>query len=117
MEFIVYNKCGSCLKAKKYLMGKGVDFTIREITEEPLTLSELEDIHQAGNIPISRLLNITGVLYRELGMKDRLKSMKDEEVLRLLSENPMLVKRPIARLEDGRVLIGFDEKEWEKVFG
>lgn len=117
MEFIVYNKCGSCLKAKKYLMGKGVDFTIREITEEPLTLLELEEIHKVGNVSIGRLLNITGVQYRELGMKERLKTMTDQEVLELLSENPMLVKRPIARLEDGRVLIGFDEKEWDRVLG
>lgn len=117
MEFIVYNKCGSCLKAKKYLMGKGVDFIIREITEEPLTLPELEEIHRVGNVPIGKLLNITGVRYRELNMKERLKTMTDHEVLELLSENPMLVKRPIARLEDGKVLIGFDEKEWERVLG
>lgn len=117
MEFIVYNKCGSCLKAKKYLMGKGVDFTIREITEDPLTFSELEEIHTAGNIPIGKLLNSTGVLYRELEMKQRLKTMTDNEVLQLLSENPMLVKRPIARLEDGKVLVGFDEKEWDRAIG
>lgn len=117
MEFIAYNKCGSCLKAKKYLMGKGVDFTIREITEEPLTLSELEEIRKAGEFPISRLLNVTGVLYRELKMKERLKTMTEHEVLELLSKNPMLVKRPIARLENGSVLIGFDEKEWDRVLG
>lgn len=117
MEFIVYNKCGSCLKAKKYLMGKGVDFTIREITEEPLTLSELEEIKEAGNFPISRLLNVTGVLYRELEMKERLKTMTEHEILELLSEHPMLVKRPIARFGNGSVLIGFDEKEWDKVLG
>lgn len=117
MEFIVYNKCGSCLKAKKYLMGKGVDFTIREITDQPLTLPELEEIHKVGNVPVAKLLNITGVRYRELDMKERLKTMTDHEVLELLAQNPMLVKRPIARFEDGKVLIGFDEKVWDMVIG
>ncbi len=102
------------MKAKKFLMAHNLEFEYREIVENSLTLEELKDIYKKSGLPIKRLLNTSGTVYRDLEMKDKVKTYKDEEILKLLSENPMLVKRPVL-IRDDLVLIGFNEAEWKKL--
>lgn len=114
MQMIGYSKCGTCIKAKKFLMAHSIEFDYREIGEDRLTLEELKLIYRNSGLPIKRLLNTSGTVYRELEMKDKVKTYSDEMILKLLSENPMLVKRPVLIKED-LVLVGFDENEWMKL--
>lgn len=115
MEFICYRKCGTCAKAKKYLLARGEAPEEREITEQPLALEELQEIHARSGLPIKGLLNTSGLVYRELEMKEKVKTHSEEEILQLLAEHPMLVKRPVLRDGD-RVLVGFKEGAWEQHF-
>ena len=112
MQMVCYSRCGTCMKAKKYLMAHNVEFDYREITENSLTLDELKEIYKKSKLPIKRLLNTSGTVYRDLEMKDKVKTYPDEEILKLLSENPMLVKRPVL-IRGELVLIGFNEAEWK----
>jgi len=114
MQLIGYKKCGTCQKAKKYLTQKGLVFDYREITENPLSIEEITRIYIKSGFPIQRFLNTSGGVYRELNMKELVKVLKDEEILRLLSENPMLIKRPIL-ISGKEILIGFKEQEWEVI--
>ncbi|HCW73347.1 MAG TPA: ArsC family transcriptional regulator [Clostridiaceae bacterium] len=114
MQMVCYSRCGTCMKAKKFLMAHNLEFEYREIVENSLTLEELKDIYKISGLPIKRLLNTSGTVYRDLEMKDKVKTYKDEEILKLLSENPMLVKRPVL-IRDDLVLIGFNEAEWKKL--
>lgn len=114
MEFIGYKNCGTCKKARKYLSEKGVDFEYREITDHPLSVEEMTDIFIKSGLPIQKFLNTSGGVYREMNMKEKVKSLKDEEILKLLSENPMLIKRPIL-VSDRKILVGFKEQEWENL--
>lgn len=112
MEMVCYNKCGTCRKAKKFLEENNVEFTYREITEDTLSFDELKEVYKNSNLPIKRLLNTSGKVYRDLKLKDKVGEMEDDEVLRLLSENPMLIKRPVLRFND-KALIGFKEEIWK----
>ncbi|WP_312459048.1 Spx/MgsR family RNA polymerase-binding regulatory protein [Proteiniclasticum sp.] len=111
MELVCYAKCGTCMKAKKFLMANNLDYEYREIVSMPLSVEELRDVYRKCGLPIKKLLNTSGLVYRELEMKEKVKTYSDEEILKLLSEHPMLVKRPVLRKEDV-VLIGFEEQEW-----
>jgi len=113
MELIGYSKCGTCQKARKYPSARDIRYVWREITEKPPTMEELRGILYSG-VGLKRLLNTSGQVYRELNIKEMLVSMDVEEVLRLLSKNPMLVKRPILMTCDGNTLVGFNEEEWNK---
>lgn len=113
MELIGYSKCGTCQKARKYLSSKGVAYEWREITESPPTIDELRSMLSSGT-ELKRLLNTSGQAYRELNMKEMLGSMDEEDVLRLLSKTPMLVKRPILRTDNGGTLVGFNEEVWNR---
>jgi len=112
MQFIGYKKCGTCQKVKKYLVQKGFDFEFREITENPLSIEEITRIYEKSGLPIQKLLNTSGGVYRELNMREQVKVLRDEKILKLLSENPMLIKRPIL-INDNEILVGFKEQEWE----
>lgn len=114
MQMVCYSKCGTCVKAKKFLMAHGIEFDYREIGVDRLSFEELVEIYRKSGLPIKRLLNTSGTVYRDLEMKDKVKTYSDERILRLLSENPMLVKRPVLIRED-LVLVGFDEEEWRKL--
>ncbi|MFH5835274.1 Spx/MgsR family RNA polymerase-binding regulatory protein [Proteiniclasticum sp. C24MP] len=114
MQIVCYRKCGTCVKAKKFLMAHNLEFDYREITEEQLSYEELKEIHEKSGLPIKRLLNTSGTVYRDLEMKEKVKSYSDDEILRLLSQHPMLVKRPVL-LKDDLVLIGFREDEWNQL--
>lgn len=111
MELVCYAKCGTCMKAKKFMMAHNLDFDYREIVEKPLSFMELKEVYNKSGLPIKKLLNTSGLVYRELGMKEKVKTYSDDEILKLLSENPMLVKRPVLKSGDV-VLVGFDEKKW-----
>lgn len=115
MLFIHYPKCTTCKRAKKWLDEKGVEYTERHIVEDNPTAEELKTWHEKSGLPLKRFFNTSGMKYRELGLKDKLKDMSEEEQYALLSSDGMLVKRPIIVTDDGKVLVGFKEKEWEEV--
>ena len=116
MLFLEYPPCSTCKKAKAWLEGRSVPYTARHIKESNPTYEELKVWHSASGLPLKKFFNTSGMLYRELELKDKLPSMNEEEQLRLLATDGMLVKRPLVVLEDGRVLTGFREKEWEEAF-
>lgn len=111
MELVCYAKCGTCMKAKKFMMAHNLEYDYREIVTSPLSLQELKEIYSRSGLPIKKLLNTSGLVYRELEMKEKVKTFSDDQILTLLSEHPMLVKRPVL-LKDDAVLIGFEENEW-----
>lgn len=113
MLFIHYPKCTTCKRAKKWLDERGVDYTERHIVEDNPTAEELKAWHEKSGLPLKRFFNTSGMKYRELGLKDKLKDMSEEEQYKLLSSDGMLVKRPLLIHDDG-VLVGFKEKEWEE---
>ncbi|MBQ6811257.1 MAG: arsenate reductase family protein [Firmicutes bacterium] len=114
MLFMEYPPCGTCKKARKWLEENGVEFTARHIKEDQPTLAELKEWHGKSGLPIKKFFNTSGKLYRELELKDKLPTMSDEAMLDLLATDGMLVKRPIAVLEN-KVLVGFKEAEWEEL--
>lgn len=116
MKFICYPKCTTCKKAKAWLDSKGLDFEVRDIKEDNPTYEELREWHRLSGLPLKRFFNTSGLLYKSMELKDKLPDMTEEEQLRLLSTDGMLVKRPIL-IDGGRVLTGFREKEWEEVLG
>lgn len=113
MELACYRKCGTCQKAKKFLMIHQVEYTDREITENPLTFHELKEAYEKSGLKIKAFLNTSGLVYRELNMKDKVKTYSDEEILQVISEHPMLMKRPVFRGE-AFVLAGFKEDAWKE---
>ena len=111
MLFVEYPKCSTCRKAKKWLDDHGFEYVDRHIVEQNLSAQEIRDLQVQSGLPISRLINTSGKLYREMGLSRKLKSMSDPEMFDLLAGDGMLVKRPI--LVDGdTVLVGFKEQEW-----
>ena len=112
MLFICYPKCTTCQKARKWLEANGISYTERNIKEQNPTAEELKQWHKASGLPLKRFFNTSGILYRDMGLKDKLKDMTEEEQIRLLSSDGMLVKRPIA-VTDETALVGFRESEWE----
>ena len=113
MLFLEYPPCTTCKKAKKWLDENHISYTARHIKEENPSYTELKLWLERSGQPVKKFFNTSGLLYKSLGLKDKLPTMTVEEQLQLLSSDGMLVKRPIAVTEDGNVLIGFKEKEWE----
>ncbi|MBM6737382.1 MULTISPECIES: arsenate reductase family protein [Clostridia] len=111
MLFIEYPKCSTCRRAKKYLEDKGIEFQDRHIVEENPTEEELTEWIRMSGLPVKKFFNTSGMKYKELGLKDRLPGMSDEEQIRLLASDGMLVKRPLL-IDGDRILVGFKEKEW-----
>lgn len=112
MLFLYYPKCSTCRKAKKWLDDHHIAYTERHIAEENPTYTELEEWYKKSGLPLKKFFNTSGMLYKELQLKDRLPAMSEEEQLKLLAENGMLVKRPLIVSGD-KVLVGFKEAEWE----
>lgn len=110
--FLEYPKCSTCHKAKKYLEENGVEFIDRHIVETNPTAEELKEWIAKSGLPVKKFFNTSGKLYKEMGLKDKLASMSDEEQIELLASNGMIVKRPLI-IEEGRVLVGFKEAEWK----
>ena len=113
MLFIEYPKCSTCKKAKKWLDEKQILYTDRHIVEENPTYEELKEWYQKSGMPLKKFFNTSGLLYKELQLKDKLKDMSEEEQLKLLASNGMLVKRPLV-VDGDMVLTGFKESEWSE---
>ena len=113
MTFICYEKCTTCRKAKAWLEEKGAAFTLRPIKEQNPTAEELRGWIAVSGLGARKFFNTSGLLYKELQLKDKLSHMTAEEQIELLASDGMLVKRPLL-IGDGFVLVGFKEKEWEE---
>lgn len=113
---LVYRKCSTCLKALKWLEEHHISFEERAIVEENPTYEEIKAWHAKSGLPLKKFFNTSGLLYKELNLKDKLAGMSEEEQMKLLATNGMLVKRPLVVGEDF-VLVGFKEKEWEEKMG
>ena len=116
MLFICYPKCSTCMKAKKWLDEKGIEYEIRDIRQDNPNAAELKEWWEKSGLPLKKFFNTSGSLYKSMNLKDRLPQMSEEEQISLLSEDGMLVKRPIL-VTDSTVLTGFREKEWEQLLG
>lgn len=111
--FVHYPKCTTCKKAEKWLKDKGIDYDARDIKSENPSYGELKQWYETSGLDIKKFFNTSGMIYREMNLKDRLPSMSLEEKLQLLATDGMLVKRPILVVGD-KVLTGFKEADWEK---
>ena len=112
MLFLEYPPCSTCKKAKNWLDEHGVSYTARHIKEENPSYEELKLWYQRSGLPLKKFFNTSGLLYKSMNLKEKLPTMTEEEQLRLLASDGMLVKRPLV-VTDGVVLTGFREKEWE----
>ena len=112
--FIQYPPCSTCQKAKKWLDAHGVSYTDRHIKEENPSYEELKDWHQRSGLPLKKFFNTSGLLYKSLNLKEKLPAMSEEEQLRLLATDGMLVKRPIL-ITDGGITTGFREDTWQEL--
>ena len=114
MLLVWYPRCSTCQKAKKYLESNNISFDERDIVLEKLDEEELEKYVKLSNLEVNKFFNTSGMKYRELKLKDKLKNMTDKEKIALLASDGMLVKRPIL-VDNNKVLIGFKEKEWSEL--
>lgn len=113
MLFVCYPKCSTCRKAAKWLDEHGIAYESRDIKEQKPSADELRLWHKKSGLALKRFFNTSGMLYRQMELKNKLDLMTEEEQLSLLASDGMLVKRPIL-VTDAVVLIGFREKEWEQ---
>lgn len=113
MLFIEYPKCSTCQKAKNWLEINGLKFEDRHIVEDNPTREELKKWLDKSGMPLKKFFNTSGMKYRELGLKDKLHTISEDEALDILASDGMLVKRPVL-VGDDFVLTGFREKEWEE---
>ena len=112
MLFLEYPKCSTCQKAKKWLDEHQISYEDRHIVENNPTVEELKDWYERSGLPLKKFFNTSGMLYKEMKLKDKLSEMSEEEQLKLLATNGMLVKRPLI-VDGDRVLTGFKMAEWE----
>ena len=113
IKFICYPKCTTCQKAKRWLDDNNTEYELRDIKLENPTLDELTEWYKKSGLPLKKFFNTSGLLYKSLDLKNKLPTMTEEEMLKLLSTDGMLVKRPILIGADF-VLVGFKEAEWTK---
>ena len=113
MLFVYYPKCSTCRKAKKWLEENNIDFEERHIIDDNPTYEELKEWYERGDLTLNKFFNTSGMKYRELKLKDKRPEMSEDEQLKLLATDGMLVKRPII-VGDDFVLTGFRVKEWEE---
>lgn len=113
MLFIEYPKCSTCQKAKKWLDDNGIAYEDRHIKEDNPTFDELKSWYERSGLELKRFFNTSGLLYKSMNLKDRLPAMSEEEQLKLLASDGMLVKRPLI-VADNVILTGFREKEWHE---
>lgn len=113
MLVLVYRKCSTCIKALKWLEANNIVFEERPIVEQNPTYEELKAWYQMSGLPLKKFFNTSGVLYKEMKLKDKLTQMSEEEQLQLLATDGKLVKRPLV-IGDDFVLVGFKESEWSE---
>ncbi len=114
LKFICYPKCTTCQRAKKWLDDNGIEYDLRDIKLDKPTLDELTAWHKISGLPLKKLFNTSGLLYKSLDLKNKLPNMTEGEMLSLLSTDGMLVKRPIL-VGDDFVLVGFKEENWKNI--
>ena len=113
IKFICYPKCTTCQKAKKWLDDNKIEYELRDIKEDNPTLEELTAWYKQSGLPLKKFFNTSGLLYKSMDLKDKLPTMAEEEQLKLLATDGMLVKRPLV-IGEGFVLVGFKESEWNE---
>lgn len=111
VKFICYPKCSTCKKAQKYLDENNIEYEIRNIQTDNPSYEEIREWYEISGLPLKKFFNTSGLLYRSMKLKDNLKDMSEEEQLKLLATDGMLVKRPIAVFEN-TVLVGFNADKW-----
>ena len=111
MLFLCYPKCSTCQKAKAWLEERGISYDLRDIKQDNPTVEELTAWYRKSGLPLKKFFNTSGLLYKSMGLKDKLPQMGEDEMLRLLATDGMLVKRPLL-VSDEFVLVGFKETEW-----
>ena len=114
MLFLCYPRCTTCQKAKKWLDENKIEYTERHIVEKNPTYEELKEWYEKSGLPLKKFFNTSGLLYKEMQLKDKIPTMSEEEQLKLLATNGMLVKRPLLVLEN-TVLVGFKEEQWNEI--
>ena len=113
IKFICYTKCTTCHKAKKWLDDNKIEYQLRDIKEDNPSLEELTTWHKKSGLPLKKFFNTSGLLYKSMSLKDKISSMSEEEQLKLLATDGMLVKRPLL-IGENFVLVGFKESEWSE---
>lgn len=111
LKFICYPKCTTCQKAKKWLDDNKIEYEFRDIKLDNPTLNELTEWYKKSGLPLKKLFNTSGLLYKSLDLKNKLPTISEDEMLKLLASDGMLVKRPLL-IGDSFVLVGFKEAEW-----
>ena len=111
MLFVYYPRCSTCQKAKKWLDENNLKYTERHIVEDNPTYEDLKDWYSRSGLPLKKFFNTSGLLYKDMKLKDKLPAMSEDEQLKLLATNGMLVKRPVL-VNGDTVLLGFKEAEW-----
>lgn len=112
--FINYPKCSTCKKAEKFLKENNIEFINRNIVEENPSAEELALWMEKSGLEPRKFFNTSGVLYREMNLKDKIKTMSKEEMIEILSTNGILVKRPLLVMDD-KVLVGFKEENYKEI--
>ena len=111
MIFLCYPKCSTCQKARKWLDEHQIEYTERHNVEQNPSYEELKEWYGKSGLPLKKFFNTSGLLYKKMQLKDKLLEMREEEQLKLLATNGMLVKRPLL-VDDEMVLVGFKAAEW-----
>lgn len=114
ITFVCYPKCSTCIKAQKFLDEKGIKYDLRNIKENNPSIDEIKAWHKISGLPLKKFFNTSGLLYKSMGLKEKLESMTDEEKYALLATDGMLVKRPVL-VGENFVLVGFKEAEWQNI--
>lgn len=114
LKFICYPKCTTCQRAKKWLDDNNIEYELRDIKLNNPTFEELTEWYKKSGLPLKKFFNTSGLLYKSLELKTKLPTMTEDEMLKLLATDGMLVKRPIIADEDF-VLVGFKEAEWKEI--
>lgn len=111
LKYICYSKCTTCQRGKKWLDDNHIEYELRDIKSDNPTINELEEWHRKSGLPLRKFFNTSGMLYKSLDLKNKLIGMNEEEMLKLLASDGMLIKRPLL-VGDDFLLVGFKEAEW-----
>ncbi len=112
ITILCYTRCNTCKKAEKWLKENSLEYTYRAIDIENPSYEELKDWYAKSGLPINKFFNTSGKLYREQNIKEKVKTLSEDELLHILAENGMMVKRPVLITENNKVLVGFKEMDW-----